>query len=74
MSLLLLVLFGGFQLLRHAEKLPAVFQPRMVQLVHYDLVHTPVRVSGCDSQMVPQAQGLMLQLATVLELRTPCTA
>lgn len=43
-SLLAGGLVGGYLLMKQANRLPAVFKPKQVQLVHYDLVHTPVRV------------------------------
>jgi hypothetical protein len=42
--LLAVALLGGYLALKSANKLPAVFTPRKVQLVHYNLVHMPVKV------------------------------
>lgn len=41
---LAVALFGGYLALKSANKLPSVFMPRKVQLVHYNLVHMPVKV------------------------------
>ncbi|WIA17366.1 hypothetical protein OEZ85_014227 [Tetradesmus obliquus] len=42
--LLAAALAAGYLALRSANKLPSVFTPRQVQLVHYNLVHMPVKI------------------------------